>query len=77
MKKLTLKQDGWSNIHNCPIIVSCVSTGKKSFFLLAVDTGTCNKTSQYCLKLAVDAKEEVENKFACKVRSKFNCISNF
>ncbi len=67
MEKLTLMQDGWSNIHNCPVIVNCVSTGKKSF-LSAIDTGASKKTAQYCLKLATDAKE-VENKFSCKVRS--------
>ena len=42
-KTVTLMQDGWSNIHNCPVIVNCASTGKKSFFLSAVDTGASKK----------------------------------
>ena len=42
-KDVTLVQDGWSDIHNQPVIASCVHTGSKSFFLSADDTGSHKK----------------------------------
>lgn len=68
-KTVTLIQDGWSSIHNDPVIANCISTGHESYFLSSVDTTTNKKTADYCLQLAVKAKEEAESLFNCKVRS--------
>ena len=36
-KTVTLVKDGWSNIHNDPVIVSCLNGDGKSYFLDAHD----------------------------------------
>lgn len=68
-KTVTLIQDGWSSIHNVPVIANCISTGEHSYFVSSVDTKAEKKTADYCLQLAVKAKEEVEKTYKCKVRS--------
>lgn len=68
-KNVTLVQDGWSSIHNDPIIVNCVSSGQDTYFVTAVDTETNKKTAEYCLKLAKEAKKEAYLKFGCEVKS--------
>ncbi|XP_039313531.1 uncharacterized protein LOC120356871 isoform X1 [Solenopsis invicta] len=68
-KSVTLIQDGWSAIHNEPVIASCVSDGEKSFFLSSYETGSNQKTSKYCLDLAVKDIMEAENRFGCTVKS--------
>ncbi|XP_039309059.1 uncharacterized protein LOC120358549 [Solenopsis invicta] len=62
-KSVTLIQDGWSAIHNEPVIASCVSDGEKSFFLSSYETGSNQKTSKYCLDLAVKDIMEAENSY--------------
>ena len=47
-KDVTLVQDGWSDIHNNPVIATSIHTGSKSYFLNAVDTGSNQKTASYC-----------------------------
>ena len=47
-------QDGWSDIHNTPVIACNVRTGNKSFFISAIDTGTNKKTADYYPTLARD-----------------------
>ena len=39
-KDVTLVQDGWSDIHNNPVIATSIHTGSKTYFLNAVDTGS-------------------------------------
>jgi len=51
-KEVTLVQDGWSDIHNQPVIASCVHTGNKSYFVIAEDTTSNKKTASYCASLA-------------------------
>lgn len=68
-KTVTLIQDGWSSIHNDPVISNCISDGKSTYFLNAVDTESNHKTSDYCLKLAVEAIKDAKEKFGCYVRS--------
>lgn len=67
-KDVTLVQDGWSDVHNQPVIASCVHTGNKSFFITADDTGSNKKTASYCASLAEQAMSLAETKFKCKVR---------
>lgn len=68
-KSVTLIQDGWSSIHNDPVIANCVTDGKNVFFLSAVDTETNHKTTDYCLKLAEEAIHECELEYGCSVKS--------
>ena len=39
-KDVTLVQDGWSDIHNNPVIATSIHTGSKTYFLNAVDTSS-------------------------------------
>lgn len=68
-KSVTLIQDGWSAIHNDPVIASCVSDGQCAYFLSSVDTEMNHKTTEYCLKLATEAIEEAQQKYGCIVKS--------
>ena len=42
---VTLVQDGWSNIHNEPVIATCLLVDDKYYLLDSVLTGTISKTS--------------------------------
>lgn len=68
-KSVTLIQDGWSNIHNQPVLANCLSDGENVYFLSAIDTGTSEKTAQYCKQIASDAIKEAETKFKCQLRA--------
>jgi len=68
-KTVTLMQDGWSDVHNTPIIANVLSTGESSYFLSTIDSGCNVKSADYCLKVAKEAIEEAATKFNCKVRS--------
>ena len=46
-KEVTLVQDGWSDSHNQPEIVSCIHTGKKSYFVTAEDKHIQQKECQH------------------------------
>jgi len=67
-QEVTLVQDGWSDIHNNPVIASCVHTGNKSYFVNAESTGAAKKTATYCAELAEKARAEAESRFGCRVR---------
>lgn len=68
-KTVTLMQDGWSDVHNIPIIANVLSTGESSYFLSAIDSGSNIKSADYCLQMAKAAIEEAATKFNCKVQS--------
>jgi hypothetical protein len=65
---LTLIQDGWSSIHNDPIIASNLFVDSRSFLFSSTDCGAEKKTSDYCAELAL------QDIAACKV--KYNCEVN-
>ena len=75
-KEVTLIQDGWSNVHNQPIIASCLHDGTKSYFVRSVHTGSEKKTADYCAKIAEEEINFVENTHGLKVNKslffKFN-----
>ncbi|GBM92236.1 hypothetical protein AVEN_246641-1 [Araneus ventricosus] len=48
-KECTLMEGGWSNIHNKPVIASCLHTDGKSYFLNAEECGR-NKKQQSIAK---------------------------
>ncbi|RXG57911.1 hypothetical protein Avbf_15995 [Armadillidium vulgare] len=58
-KQVTMIQDGWSNVHNHPIIATCLHLptsgdgGKKSIFAGSIDTGAEKKTANYISDLAI------------------------
>ena len=66
-KDVTLVQDGWSDIHNSPVIASSIHTSDKSYFLSAVETGSNKKTSAYCASLAKTSMGEASATFECNV----------
>ena len=62
-----LVQDGWSDIHNCPVIASSLHVEGKSYFMSATETGTNKKTAQYCTSVATEAIKEVKELYECKI----------
>lgn len=68
-KTVTLMQDGWSNVHNDPVIANSIFCNGKSVFLSAIDCGKNKKTSEYCTNLAREAKIAAEAKYGCIVKS--------
>ena len=65
-KAMTLIQDGWSDIHNNPVIDTAIHRGSKTYFLNAVDTSAHKKTASYCASLFEKAISEAELKFKCR-----------
>jgi len=68
-KEVTLIQDGWSDIHNSPVIAH---TASQAFFLSRVKTGANKKTAEYCGNLATNAMKEA----AAKLWVSSNCRYN-
>ena len=68
-KTATLLQDGWSNIHNQPIIANCLVVEGKAYFLNSIDTGSLSKTAENCKQICKDAMDLTKEKFGCNVRS--------
>ena len=66
-KEVTLMQDGWSDIHNTPVVANTLHCDGKSYFLSAVETGTNKKTAEYCTKVAKDAVKEALDDMGCTV----------
>ena len=66
-KNVVMMQDGWSDIHNTPVIATSLHTGEKSYFMAALETGTNKKTADYCTAIAQDAIQEASEKYGCTV----------
>lgn len=66
-KQVTLVQDGWSDIHNQPVIATAIHTGTSSHFISSTTTGANKKTAEYCTTIAKEAIIEAEEKFECEV----------
>ena len=60
IKDVTLVQDGWSNIHNNPVIATSIHTGTKTYFLNAVNTGSNKQNASFCASLFQKAITEAE-----------------
>ncbi|XP_067144541.1 uncharacterized protein [Centruroides vittatus] len=62
--------DGWSNIHNEPVICVCVTDPSGTVHLIdSVDTGVERHTSNYLEIIATAAIKKCNQKYGCKVRS--------
>lgn len=68
-KNVTLVQDGWSNIHNDPVLATCVTTDTGTFFLDATDTGSLPKTADNCKELCQVSISKAQAEYGCTVRS--------
>ena len=66
-KDVVLVQDGWSNVHNQPVIGSCLHTGEASFFVGTIDTGANKKTAQYIVQIADEEINRCEKEYGCNV----------
>jgi len=66
---VTLIQDGWSDIHNSPVIAHCIHTGSKAYFLCSDETGANKKTSDYCAELAKKAMSVAAANYGCHVKA--------
>lgn len=67
MRPVTLIQDGWSSIHNDPIIATSIHTGAEPYLMSAVDCEAEKKTSDYCLKLALEDIEKCRQLYSKEV----------
>ena len=62
--------DGWSNVHNEPVICATVTTPNSDIFLVdTVDTSGHSHTSEYLVDTAINAIKKCEDKFGCHIRS--------
>lgn len=69
-KTVTLVEDGWSNIHNDPVVATCITTANgQSFFLDAHDTGAMQKTAENCKQQVQKSMKIAEKKFNCSIRT--------
>ena len=68
-KVVTIQQDGWSNIHNDPVIATSVTCDGKGYFLDAVETGTTSKTGENCKEMLMKSVTLAREKYGCQVKS--------
>ena len=68
-KIVTMQQDGWSTIHNDPVIATSVTCAGRAFFIDAKETKTANKTADKCLEMLKESKKFAEEVFGCSVRT--------
>ncbi|XP_073520018.1 uncharacterized protein [Phyllobates terribilis] len=68
-KIVNLSIDGWSNVHNDPIVCACITEEGKVFLAQTTDTSGNAHTAEYLQEVAVKAITTCEQKFKCLVRS--------
>ncbi|XP_073422200.1 uncharacterized protein [Dendrobates tinctorius] len=69
-KIVNLSIDGWSNVHNDPIVCACITTEEGKVFLAqTTDTSGNAHTAEFLQEVAVKAITTCEQKFKCLVRS--------
>jgi hypothetical protein len=68
-KSVALIQDGWSDVHNSPVIGSVVHTGEKAFFISSKECDAVKKTARYCANVAKEVIKEIEAEYGCHVRA--------
>ncbi|XP_053891051.1 dnaJ homolog subfamily C member 9 isoform X1 [Malaclemys terrapin pileata] len=67
---VNLSLDGWSNVHNDPVVCACVTTEEGNVFLTeTIDTSGNAHTAEYLQEVVGKAITNCENKFKCLVRS--------
>lgn len=69
-KTVCMSLDGWSNVHNEPVICATVTTPESEIFLVdTIDTSGKAHTADYLLEVALESINTCEKKFGCSVRS--------
>ena len=68
-KSGTLIQDGWSNVHNDPIVAASIQVEGKTFFLNSVDTGAMPKSAENCKTLCEDSIKIAKEEYGCTIKS--------
>ncbi|CAL4152309.1 unnamed protein product, partial [Meganyctiphanes norvegica] len=67
-QRVTLIQDGCSNIHKQHILGSFLHNGGTvAYFIRSVDTGSEKKTAEYCCNIAENEIDYCEKTYKCKV----------
>nr|XP_047140637.1 uncharacterized protein LOC124815858 [Hydra vulgaris] len=61
--------DGWSNVHNAPIVCISVITDKTNILVETINTSGHSHTGEYLTQLAREAIDSVRCKFGCTVKS--------
>lgn len=65
-----LSFDGWSNVHNVPIICACINTLKGDVYLVdTIDTSGNPHTGEYLSNIILKTINKIETKFSCIVGS--------
>ena len=69
-KTVSMELDGWSNVHNDPLICCSVTTAEGDTFLTStIDTEDERHTADNLEKIAEEAIKKAEETLGCKVRS--------
>ncbi|KAM7177180.1 uncharacterized protein RBU57_002557 isoform 1-T1 [Macrochelys suwanniensis] len=69
-KIVKLSLDGWSNVHNDPVVCACMTREEGNVFLTeTIDTSRNAHTAEYLQEVAVKAITNCEKKSKCLVRS--------
>ena len=68
-KTATLVEDGWSNIHNEPVIASSLQVDGKSYFLDSYYAGAMTKSGQNCASALQKTIKKASDEYNCIVRS--------
>jgi len=69
-KTVCISLDGWSNVHNEPVICATVTSTDSEIFLVdTVDTSGNSHTSDYLVEVAVRSIQKCEKQFGCSVQS--------
>ena len=68
-KTVTMQQDGWSTLHNDPVISTSVTCEGNGYFIDAQYSGANAKTAEYCQEMLLKSKTFAENTYGCKVKT--------
>ena len=69
-KTVCMSLDGWSNVHNDPIVCVSITTPEGETYLAdTVDTSGHPHTSDYLTEVAKESITKIENTFNCKIGS--------
>ena len=62
--------DGWSNVHNEPVVCATATTMNSDIYLAdTIDTSGYSHTSDHLVDVAVNSTKKCEKQFGCKVHS--------
>lgn len=69
-KTVSMSLDGWSNIHNEPVVCVSASTAEgQSYLIDTIDTSGHAHNSEYLQEVAASTIKQTQEKFSCRVAS--------